>query len=794
MLNIRKVAVLGAGTMGAQIAAHLANLGFDVLLLDIVPPDLSEEEKQDPAARNRIVFSGLERTKKLSPPAFADPSAVRRVRIGNFEDDMEKIREVDWVVEAVVERLDVKRSLFERVEQHLSEKTLVTTNTSGIPLKSLAEGRSESFRKRFFGTHFFNPPRYMYLLELIPGPDTSPELFQAFARFAEKALGKGVVFAKDTPNFIANRIGVFGLMYTLRKMEEMELTVEEVDALTGREVGRPRTATLRLADLVGLDVLLHVARNVYENAPDDEMREVFQPPKWLEEMVQRGWLGDKAGQGFYKKVNGKRYVIDIKTLEYRPAEKKTFPSLEQARAQERVEDRIRTLLAGKDKGAEFVRDTLFVLLGYAAHRIPEIADDVVNVDRAMEWGFNWRMGPFKLWDLVGVETVDAYLQEKGYARAPIVEAVLASESRRFYGEDAEHRPTYFDVGKKVHLRIQEPEEYLDLSVLKKQGKELLANPEASLVDLGDGVACLEFHSKANALGPGTIDMVFRSLDYVDKHDYAGLVIGNQGAHFSAGANLALILMAVQEEEWDELDRMVKRFQEMVMALKYFHKPVVAAPFGRTLGGGTEVVLHASAAQAAFETYMGLVEVAVGLLPAGGGTKETWLRHLSLIPEDILEYVDLYTYLRRAVEQIGMAKVSMGALEARKLLYLRESDGITANARFLLSDAKRRVLFLAEQGYRPPAPPSILVAGTDGFAAIQAILYNMREGNFISDHDKLIVEKIAWVMTGGDVPRGTHLTEWEMLDLEREAFLFLAGTAKTQERMQHMLLKGKPLRN
>ncbi len=791
-MNIRKVAVLGAGTMGSQIAAHLANLGMDVLLLDIVPPDLTEEQKKDPVQRNRFALTGLERALKANPPAFLDPSFRYRIQVGNFEDDLDKLGEMDWVVEAVVERLDIKRALFEKVAKVVGPHTLVTTNTSGIALSQIVEGFDASFRKRFFGTHFFNPPRYMYLLELIPGPETDPEIFQGFARFAEKVLGKGVVYAKDTPNFIANRIGVFAMMYALRKMEELDLTVEEVDALTGRELGRPRTATLRLADLVGLDVLLHVARNVYENAPHDEMRDVFQPPAWLEEMVRKGWLGDKSGGGFYKKEKGERFALDWKTLTYRPREKKTFPSLEQAKVQDSVEKRILTLLQGKDRGAEFVRDTLFTTLWYAANRIPEVADDVVNVDRAIEWGFNWRMGPFRLWDLVGVERVVAWLEEQGRPLPPIVQTLLDQGKKQFYAFQDTGR-VYFHLEKKDYDPVPNPEEVIDLEEIKKQKGTVLSNAEASLVDLGDGVACLEFHSKANTLGPGTIQMVFQSLDRVRK-DFDALVIGNQGQHFSAGANLALILMAVQEEEWDELDRMVREFQRMSMALKYFEKPIVAAPFGRTLGGGTEVVLHTAAVQAAMETYMGLVEVAVGLLPAGGGTKETWIRHLALIPEDIKDYVDSYAYLRRAVEQIGMAKVSMGAVEARKMLYLRDRDGISPNPRFLLWDAKQRALQMARVGYTPPAPARIPVTGKDGFAAIQAILYNMQEGGFITEHEKLIVEKIAEVMTGGDVPRGTVLTEWEMLDLERENFLYLAGTQKTQERMQHMLLKGRPLRN
>ncbi len=783
--RIRKAAVLGAGTMGSQIAAHLANVGIDVLLMDIVPKDAKTPEE-----RNRLAQQGLDRALKTQPPAFYDPSFARRIEIGNFEDDFGRIQEVDWVVEAVIENLDIKRSLFQRLLEHWRPGIIVSTNTSGLPIRSLVEGLSEEFQQHFLGTHFFNPPRFMKLLELIPSPKTDPELFAFMEDFATRVLGKGVVHAKDTPNFIANRLGVFGILQIIHTMVEMDLTIEEVDAITGRAMGRPRSATFRTIDLVGVDVLLHVARNVYENAPDDEMREVFKPPDFLVQMVEKGLLGDKSGGGFYKKVNGKRLALDWKTLEYRERQKPKFASVERALIEETPAARIRTLIQGGDRAGEFAWKTASQFLLYAANRIPEISDDIVQVDRAIRWGFNFRLGPFETYDAIGVQEFVTRITQEGHAVPPLVQSLLDAGKSTFYTYPPEG-PQYFDLATRDYKPVEFPQGFILLDSLKAQGKEVLSNAEASLVDIGDGVALLEFHSRANVIGPGTIQMVFDALDKV-RSDFVGMVIGNRGRHFSAGANLALILQAIAEEEWDELDWMVRRFQEANMAIKYFEKPVVAAPFGRVLGGGTEICLHSHRVQAAAETYMGLVEVAVGLLPAGGGTKEMLLRYTQGVAD--IQDVDLYPMLREALVTIGMAKVSMSAHEAKKLRYLRSEDGVTLNDDFLITHAKEVVLEMEKTGFSPPLSPEVRVLGASGFAYLQMLIYNLKEGNQITEHDAVIATEIAKILTGGDVPTGTILTEQDLLDLEREGFLRLCGMEKTQQRIIHMLEKGRPLRN
>ncbi len=772
--------------MGSQIAAHLANVGVEVLLLDIVPKDAKDEKD-----RNRFPRMALQRMlKEKKIPPFYAPEFANRITIGNFSDDMPKIAEADWIVEAVVERLDIKRQLFEQVDRYRKPGSIVSTNTSGLSVNALIEGRSEDFRKHFLGTHFFNPPRFMKLLELIPTEETDPEVLDFMKDFAARRLGKGVVLAKDTPNFIGNRLAVFHIFHTIYTMMEMDLTVEEVDAITGRAMGRPRTATFRTVDLVGLDVLLHVARNVYENAPNDEMREYFKPPEFLVKMVEMGLLGDKSGGGFYKKENGKRYVIDWKTLEYREATKPKFSSVEAALMEEDPGKRIKTLINGKDKAAEFAWKILSAYLAYSANRVPEIADRITDVDNAIKWGFNFRLGPFETYDAIGVEHFAQRYVADGNTLPKLVEEVLNTESKSFYVQ----RPTerlYYDVYKKEHVKEVLPKEFIYLPYLKNAGKVVMENNEASLIDLGDGVALLEFHTKANAIGPGIIQMIHQSLEKV-RTDFDALVIGNQGRHFSAGANLALILQTIAEEEWEELDMMVREFQRTSMALKYYEKPIVAAPFGRTLGGGTEFVMHAHRAQAAAETYMGLVEVAVGLLPAGGGTKEMLIRWT----QDAMERGegDPYPYLKEALLTIGMAKVSMSAYEAKKYRYLREGDGVTYNQDFLIYEAKQTALQMARTGFQPPVPKKIKVTGRSGFGYLKMLIYNMLEGKWITEHDAFIAEQVAKVLTGGDVPYGMELDEWDILDLEREAFLRLCGTEKTQQRIIHMLNTGKVLRN
>ncbi len=792
--RIERAAVLGAGTMGAAIAAHLANVGVKVLLLDIVP----EGEKD----RNKIARVGLERVLKGRPSGFYLKEFARLVEVGNFEDDLERLADADWIIEAIVERLDIKRQLFEKVDKYRKPGSIVSTNTSGISVNAIAEGRSDDFRKNFLGTHFFNPPRYMKLLELIPGKETDPEVMQFISKYGEDILGKGIVYAKDTPNFVANRIGVFGMMYTLKVMEEFDLTIEEVDALTGKVVGRPKMATFRLSDLVGIDVLYHVARNVYETATDDEFRDVFKPPQWMEEMVKKGWLGDKTKGGFYKKVKGEggkkeRLVLDYKTLEYRPAQKVSLGSLGMAKQEEDLAKRLKILVSGKDKGAQFTAKTLAALLVYSANRIPEIADDVVNVDRGMKWGFNWEKGPFELWDLLGVEESLEMIKANGFEVSPKVTEMLEKGCKSFYkdevGEGVKHY--FYDFGAKDYREIEVNPKVVILPDLKKAKKVVLENAEASLLDIGDGVACLEFHTKMNAIGPGILQMVNEALEEVRKN-FVGLVIGNQGEHFSAGANIALLLMSIQNEEWEDIDWMVRSFQGATMALKYFEKPVVAAPHGITVGGGCEFCLHCDRIRAAAETYMGLVEYGVGLVPAGGGSKEMAIRNLSHIPADMPRgvVIDPFPYLRRAFETIGMARVATSAHEAREIGFLTSCDAISINKDYLIHDAKETVLGLVRTGYNPPMPARIKAPGRDGYAYLDMLIYNMQVSGFISEHDAKIGRHVARILSGGDVPAGTWVEEQELLDLEREAFLSLCGEPKTQDRIQHMLTTGKPLRN
>ena len=801
MVNkIRSAAILGAGTMGCQIAAHLSNVGISVLLLDIVPNELTEDEKKknlslnDKAVRNKFARLGLKRALEMDPPPFYDTDFASLIEIGNFEDDLEKISEADWIIEAVIENLEIKKSLFEKVDNLRRKDSIVSTNTSGISVNALGEGRSDDFRSNFLGTHFFNPPRFMKLLELIPSKDTDTELVFFFTNFAEKILGKGVVLAKDTPNFIANRIGVFGVMQIIKTMIEMDLSVEEVDQITGRAMGRPRTATLRTADFVGIDVLLHVAENVYLNAKDDERRDIFKPPEFLAEMVKRGWLGDKTGGGFYKKIkndNGtERFTLDIHTMDYRPREKVSFSSVDRALQEEDIGTRIKVLISGNDKGAQFAWRTLSELLIYTAKRIPEISDDILNIDHAMKWGFNWRLGPFETWDAIGIKEIVSRLEKEGREIPELVENVLKSGKESFYRE--KRGKTFFlDVEKFEYNEVKLPPEFIVLSSLKKENRVIIQNSEASLIDIGDGVVCLEFHTRANALGPGTFQMMYDSIEIVKK-DFIGLVIGNQGRHFCAGANLALLLMSIQEEAWDEVEIMVKRFQDVNMTIKYFENPVVAAPFGRTFGGGCEICLHSPRIQASAETYMGLVEISVGLLPAGGGTKEMLIRHMERIPQDT--DVDVYPLLRRVLEIIGMAKYSMSAWEAKKLGFLRDRDGITVNNDFLIHDAKQIVIDMAKEGYSPPIKRKIKVTGENGFAFLKMLIYNLLEGGFITEHEAFIATEIAKILTGGNVPSGTLVDEEKFLEMERESFLKLCGTQKTQERIEHMLIKGRPLRN
>ncbi|HEV8384474.1 MAG TPA: 3-hydroxyacyl-CoA dehydrogenase NAD-binding domain-containing protein, partial [Candidatus Acidoferrales bacterium] len=635
---IQKVAVLGAGTMGARIAAHLANAGVPCYLLDIVPNELTKEEAakgltlESPAVRNRIVNAGLDAARKSRPAAFFHADGARRITTGNFDDNLAWCGEVDWIIEAVAERLDIKRSLFERVEKFRKPGTIVSTNTSGLPIHTIAEGRSEDFQQHWAGTHFFNPPRYMKLVELVAGPQTKPEVLDTLNEFCDRRLGKGVVIAKDTPNFIANRIGTFSMLNVLRLMAELDMTVEEIDACTGPAVGWPKSATFRTADIVGLDVLVHVVRNLYENTVDDEMRERYVVPPLIEEMMKRGWLGEKSGGGFYKKIKGKGgkeiLTLDWKTMEYRPRQKAKFASIEAGKQVEDTRDRLKMLLAGKDKAAQFLWRSISEMCLYAAWRIPEIADRIVEVDRAMKWGFAWELGPFEIWDAVGVETMAKKLEAEGRALPPIVTEALKPGKKSFYGTLHAGTPectrVYFDFPSSAYLPVEEPEGVIILKTEKDRGRVVEKNPGANLIDLGDGVVCCEFASKMNSIGADTIMMLRKGLERLQS-DFDAMVIGNQAANFSVGANLMLLMMAVQEQEWDDIHLMVRAFQNVNMALKYAPKPAVAAPQGMALGGGCEISIHAARVHAAAELYMGLVEAGVGLIPAGGGTKEMVVR-------------------------------------------------------------------------------------------------------------------------------------------------------------------------
>ena len=800
-MPIRKAAVLGAGVMGSAIAAHLANAGIPSLLLDMVPREPTEDEKkrgQDlshPLVRNRLAREGIDKALRASPAAFGHRDRAALVTPGNLEDDLPRLSDVDWVVEAVVERLDIKTALFAKLAPHIKSGTLLTTNTSGLSINAMARALPEGLRPRFFGTHFFNPPRYMHLMELVPAETTDPEALRAFARFAEDRLGKGVVFAKDTPNFIANRVGVFSMLYTVGAMEKHGLTVEQVDAVTGKALARPNSATFRTADLVGLDVLAHVARTQYEGAPDDERREVFALPGWLAAMVEAGLLGQKAGAGFYKRVKeggGKTTLaIDPATREYRPKGKTEFPSLAEAKGIDDPGRRVAALVAGKDPGARLAWDVTAETLLYAARRIPDVAGDVPSIDRAMRWGFGWELGPFEIWDALGVKASVERMSAEGRDVPEGVRALAASPNPSFYLREGTAVRVWNPVAR-AHATLEDRPRVTVLADLKAAGRTLYANPEASLVDLGDGVACLEFHSKMNAIGGGILQAIQKTVAEAGT-SYQALVVGNQGENFSVGANLMLLLFEALEGNIPEIDAMVRAFQRGTMALKYAPVPVVAAPFGRVLGGGAEVCLHAHRVQASHETYMGLVEVGVGLLPAGGGTKELLLRAMSRSPAGT--GADPLPFVRQAFETIGMAKVSLSAWEAFDLGFLRGGDGVCMNPEHLIADAKRAALDLLETGWQPlQRPAKVAVMGRDGLANIRSMLHNMVQGRQISEHDALVGEKVGWVLCGGEVDGGTVVDEDYLLDLERRAFVELCAQKKTLERIQHILKTGRPLRN
>jgi len=797
--KIKKAAVLGAGVMGATIAAHLANVGIPVLMLDIVPNQLTPEEEKkkltlkDPAVRSRFAINGKQNLIKMRPAPLAVPEFASLIEVGNFEDHLSRLAEVDWIIEVVVENLKIKQDLLKKVAAVRRPGTIVSTNTSGIPIQDICTGMDLEFKQYFLGTHFFNPPRYMKLLEIIPLPETLPEVVQFMADFGERVLGKGVVYAKDTPNFIANRIGIFGMLYLMKTMADEGYTIEEVDAITGPAMGRPKSASFGTTDLVGLDTFAHVAKNLYDNAPQDEQRDIFKVPEFIEKMITNKWLGAKTGQGFFKRIKSEtgkeKLAIDYKTMEYRPAQKVKFPSLDAAKAAQGAGNKLKALVSADDRAGQFAWKITSESLLYAAKRIPEIADDLYNIDNAMKWGFNWEGGPFEGWDAIGVAESVARMRKEGKTIPPLVERLLKKHKTFYQKKDG--KLYFFDLKTGRYKKAPENPRIILLPSLKERQKVVKSNAGASLIDMGDGVACLEFHTYMNAIGAEIIEMIYESLKIVEK-DFVGLVIGNHAERFSVGANLLAVVGEILKSNWKGIEAAIKGMQDSMMAMKFFEKPIVAAPHGMTLGGGCEVCLSSHRIVAALETYMGQVEIAVGLLPGAAGNKEVYIRCIEGIPDGVS--CDLMPFLRKAFENIGMAKVATSAEEARKLGFLRPTDRVVANADHLLYEAKQTVLAMVQEGFKPPRPRLIPVAGDGGRAAIKYMANTMRMGGFISEYDEYIAGKLAYILTGGNVLSGALVTEQQMLDLEREVFLGLCGEKKTQDRIGHMLKTNKPLRN
>ncbi len=775
MRTLRSVAVLGAGTMGARIAAHFANAGVPALLLDIVIPNQPN--------RNVAAVKGIEAAYKSRPGGFFTESAMPLVTPGNFEDHLSSIAQCDWIIEAVTENLAIKRDLWARVDEVRKPDSIVSTNTSGIPLNQISAGFPESFRRNFLGTHFFNPPRYLHLLEVIPGADTDPAVLAFVSEFSDRRLGKGIVPCKDTPNFIANRIGSFFGATVQKTMVEGDYTIEEIDALTGPLIGLPNSASFRLLDIVGLDVWAFVGKNLYDAVPDDPWRERFLMPEFHTKMMAQGWLGEKSGQGFFKRVGKDRdiWAIDWKTLEYHPAAKVRFPAAEAAKGIENLPERLRTLVRGTDRVGTFLWKLYSDLFIYSAERIPEISDRIVEVDNAMRWGYANKLGPFELWDALGFDYVVERLDAEKRQMPPSIEKMRANGAKslyRFADRDGQPHTQYFDLAGTEYRDLEPRPGIVVLSDITRARGVVKKNAGASLIDLGDGVLCVEFHSKMNSIGEDTGQMIHAGLDELSKN-FAALVIANQGENFSVGANLMLVLLAAQEGDWDDLSSAIHRMQQAMMALKYAPKPVVAAPFSRTLGGGAELVMHCARAQASAETYMGLVEVGVGLIPGAGGCKEMVIR---------------LGDARKAFELIGFAKVSTSAEEARQMGFLKASDGVSMNPERLIGDAKTLALSLVSD-YNPGSPrTNIKVGGENAVAMLKLGAWSALKGGYISEYDVAIADKLAYVLSGGALSGEPLVSEQYLLDLEREAFLSLCGNPKTQERMQYMLKTGKPLRN
>lgn len=791
--NIKKVAVLGSGIMGSGIACHFANIGVQVLLLDIAPRELTpaEEKKgltlESPSVRNRIVNDNLTTALKQKPSPIYHTKFANRIATGNTTDDMAKLADVDWIIEVVVERLDIKKQVFEQIEKYRKPGTLITSNTSGIPISFMSEGRSQDFQEHFCGTHFFNPARYLKLFEIIPGPKTKKEVLEFLAGYGDKFLGKTSVIAKDTPAFIGNRIGIYGIQSLFHLVREMGLTVEEVDKLTGPVIGRPKSATFRTVDVVGLDTLVHVANGLYENVPHDEMHELFKLPDYIDTMTQNKWLGSKTGSGFYKKEGKEILTLDLDTMQYRPGKKASFATLELTKNIEKPIDRFKVLITGQDKAGEFYRRNFAGMFAYVSNRIPEIADETYKIDDAMKAGFGWENGPFEIWDAIGVQKGIELIKAQNLSYASWVDEMAASGQTFYSVKDG--ATYYYDIPSKSQIKKPGQDSFIILDNIR-ENKKVWSNPEAVIHDLGDGILNLEFRSKMNTIGGGVLQGINKAIDLAEK-EYQGLVIGNQGANFSVGANIGMIFMMAVEQEYDELNMAIKLFQDTMMRCRYSAIPVVVAPHGMTLGGGCEMSMHADKVVAAAESYIGLVEFGVGVIPGGGGSKEMALRASDTFRKNDVELNVLQEYFLT----IGMAKVSTSAYEAFDLGILQQKDVVVVNRDRQIAEAKKHALLMAEAGYTQPVKrKDVKVLGKQALGMFLVGTDSMEAGKYISAHDKKIADKLAYVMAGGDLSEPTLVTEQYLLDLEREAFLSLCTERKTLERIQFMLTKGKPLRN
>ena len=792
--HIRKVAVLGSGVMGSRIACHFAHIGLDVLLLDIVPLDLKEEQKNNSKARNQIVNNALKTAVKSKPSPIYHQQFLNNITTGNFEDDLDKIASCDWVIEVIIERLDIKKTLFDKVEKLRKPGSLVTSNTSGIPISMLAEGRSEEFQQHFCGTHFFNPPRYLNLFEIIPHTTTDPEVIQFFEHYADLFLGKTPVLAKDTPAFIANRIGVFSMSTIFQLMNDFDLSIGEIDVITGPLTGKPKSATFRTADVVGLDTLIKVAKGVYDNCPEDERRSTFQIPDFVLTMEKNQWLGDKTGQGFYKKSKneqGKRVFLELdpKTLEYKETPKRTFDSIAQAKSAGSLQNKLRVLSKGNDEAARFNNTVNAMVFQYCAHRIPEISDELYRIDDGMRTGFGWKMGPFEMWDTIGVQEALDQMTSMGFEAPQWVHSMLSSGASSFYKHQAGQR-MYWDIPSASYKAVPGQEHFILLANRKED--IVWKNSGTNLYDLGEGVLNLEFKTKMNSIGGEVLEGINHAIAKAEDEGWKGLVLGNDASNFSAGANLAMILMLAVEQEYDELDIAIRQFQQTAMRIRHSSIPVVAGPHGMTLGGGCEITMHSDAALASAETYIGLVEVGAGVIPAGGGCKELALRasdYYHTNDPKIPRIVEAFTH-------IATAKVASSAHEAFDLGLLdKRKDEVVMNAKRVIAEAKKKVLELHNNGYsQPPIRKDIEVVGRSGMAALLSGLSGFELGNYATPHDITIAKKIAYVLCGGDLSMPSKVSEQYLLDLEREAFLSLCGEIKTQQRMESILKTGKPLRN